>query len=742
MKELTRKSYIETLRETLENGITQELTHVPSIFVCGGGLDSESTTLKHVETDPKTKKQKTHVDACFNYAWQISPKPHTGLIVRTPYEICEVLRDTIHAVTEYNDTHGTSAKYIIWVANFAHEYAFIKGYLHNNFEVTKIFARNPRDVLIVELEKVVEIRECIGLFGHSLSDIAKNWCSKDNQKLKDTFNYELIRTYSTPLTETEKAYMYYDVSTLAEMHINVVRHYTQSNGACVLPYTSSGFVRLKLKDYIRDDEALTEETAYYNDMAKKPVKNNIQYLKRKNSYCVTDVFQWYICREFGYCGGLCGSNINHVGEILNNVTCADLTSDYPAQLSHRQYPTGRLKRIKSKHLNDERKKLDANKKPYFAVILIKHIQAKTPHAVLSQHKIINFNTSLYPSAGTPKNIVQYNGKIYKGDNIIICVNDVDLHAYLELYDMPFGVLTLWAFDGYKSAPKWLLNAMWNDYENKSVLKMSGKSNTQEYADSKRNVNTYYGVLAQRDTETLDTVDALYNPIPSKPKTFNDIRRNFWLNPYIAFYCTSYARAILMHFIARYPDSIVQYDTDSLYFIDDNSGLKNALINYNKQIEKKNYFLFRDRENAQLFTSLGTWEFETTYKKFLALGAKKYIKQDDKGIHTVIAGLPKTAIPSEIEEKGLKAPFDFYNPLIRYVDEMSPKIIIEHMFSNKFASAYSKPEEETPHFIEVTDYLGNTVKQTVGSYHAIVPIDFTLSLAETYIKHILQRRQNE
>ena len=41
--------------------------------------------------------------------------------------------------------------------------------------------------------------------------------------------------------------------------------------------------------------------------------------------------------------------------------------------------------------------------------------------------------------------------------------------------------------------------------------------------------------------------------------FDDIRNNFWLNPYIAFYCTSYARAVLMHFIARYPDEIVQYD---------------------------------------------------------------------------------------------------------------------------------------------------------------------------------------
>lgn len=727
---------------TLEQaGTTAPADHVPALFCTGAGLDSESTTITHTETIRTTKRgrpiNKTVVDNCFCYAWQLAISPTQAEIYRTPAEIIEVLQRICNAVKTYNKLHDTDAKYIIWVANFAHEYAFLKGYLWENFEVKKIFAKSNRDILYLQISDFVEIRESIGLFGHSLADIAKNWCSQDNQKLTGTFDYSLIRTYKTPLTDTEKAYMLHDVTTLAEMHRNAVKHYTQNNGVCVLPYTSSGFVRLKLKEYIRNDDDLTLEREHFNFTTRgKPAKDNIHYLKKRNWYSVADPFQWYICREFGYCGGLCGSNIELAGEILHDVTCADLTSDYPAQLSHRQYPAGRLHRERG-DLNRRRAELEKAKKPYFAVIQIAHIKARTVHATISEHKIINKNPALYPKAGTPHNMTIYNGKIYEAHNIVICVNDVDLAAYRELYSFYGRVLSLWSFDGYARAPQWLLNAMWSDYEEKAILKSKGLSKTVNYFDCKRRVNSYYGVCATRQNDTLSAVDDNYNPCPEKQKTFADIRREFWLNPYLAFWCTSYARATLMHFLARYPDSIVQYDTDSLYYIDTGDGLPDALKEYNAKIEYKNSVIFREIENPEIFRSLGTWDFEDTYKNFCGMGAKKYIKEDENGIQTVIAGLPKNAIPREIVERGVNAPFEYYNPLIKYLQELDNNIIIEHLFAGKFASVYD--DTKTPYFSEITDYRGETVKQLQCSYHAITPIDFTLSMSVEYIKHIIKRR---
>jgi hypothetical protein len=193
----------------------------------------------------------------------------------------------------------------------------------------------------------------------------------------------------------------------------------------------------------------------------------------------------------------------------------------------------------------------------------------------------------------------------------------------------------------------------------------------------------------------------------------------------------------MHFIARYPDSIVQYDTDSLYFIRDGNGLENALKEYNTSIEHKNKMIFRDREHAAIFDTLGTWDFENVYKKFLGMGAKKYIKEDADGIHTTIAGLPKNAIPREIEERGIKAPFNYYNPLVQYMRNLSNDIIIKHTFAHKFASVYG--DDVTERTIKITDHTGRECEQIESSYHAIIPIDFTLSMAYTYIRHIIKRR---
>ena len=332
-------------------------------------------------------------------------------------------------------------------------------------------------------------------------------------------------------------------------------------------------------------------------------------------------------------------------------------------------------------------------------------------------------------------MIIYNGKVKRGDNIIVMWNDVDIHAYSEIYKIKAGVLDLYAFDNYGDAPQWLVDSMCDDYVRKALLKAEGKSGTIDYAESKRNVNTYYGVLATRDNDVCDSLDADLNFTNSKEKTFAEKRRDFWLNPYIAFWVTSYARALLMYFISRYPDAIVQYDTDSLYYIKSKGAdLEKALHAYNTEIEKINRRKFRDKPNAEIFYSLGQWDFDDVYKRFLPLGAKKYIKEDNNGIHTVIAGLPKTAIPKEIEARGINEPLTYYNPIVRYVDGLSADIIIEHEFAHKFASVYC--DTDKTEYIEITDGDGVTAFQEVGSYHAIQPIDFTLSLGIEYLQNIL------
>lgn len=719
-------------------GITAPAESVAPLFKAGVAYDTESTTITHSELD-RVKKNgekvyKTVIDNCFCYAYQFAICDCYA-IYRRKEQIVNALKILIEVVKDIRETREgyEGAVCCVWGANLAHEWAFIKNELTQFFNITKLFAKTARDVLLVQFDECVELREALGLFGHSLDDISKHWCN-EYKKLSGEYDYNKIRTSETELdAETELPYMRNDVLSLTEMHKNAVEYYTQENGCCKLPYTSSGFVRMKLKNAIRDDDELTEEREAFNFDRDKPIKTNIEYLKYKNRRAIVNEYQWNICRDYSYAGGLCGSNIDYVGKILHDVVCADVTSDYPAQMCQKLFPAGRLRRVSYKRYESVK---NAGK-PFFALLHIHTMKSYTHHATFSKHKILNEDSTspLTPQFDTCRNMVIYNGKVKRGDNMLVIWNDVDIKAYKEIYDIKATCIDLWVFDGYARAPKWLTDSMCDDYINKANLKAQGLSNTQDYAESKRNVNTYYGVLSTRVNDVNDALDKDLNFINSKEKSFYQLARDFWLNPYIAFWVTSYARALLMHFIARYPDAIVQYDTDSLYYIKSKGHeLERALLEYNAEILKINKRRFADFENPEIFYTLGQWDFDDVYKRFLPLGAKKYIKEDNSGIHTVIAGLPKSAIPKEIQERSINEPLTYYNPVVRYVEGMSPAIIIEHMFAKKFASVYY--DTSNTEYFEIVDHKGHKAMQAQSSYHAITPIDFTLKMGADFLKYTL------
>ena len=713
------------------------------VYKTGIGFDTESTTITHTVKD-KNGKEKTVVDYCFLYTYQIAVGTEYYAVYRTFDQFImfiKALAQTLALKRQTDIDNGyIPAKCLIWVANLAHEWSFIKYRITEHFEIEKCFAKTPRDVLYVDFGDFV-FRECLGLFGHSLADIAKNWTT--TQKLKGDLDYDLIRTPETPLTEKEMQYCINDVIILGEMHTAVLKAYTQDNGGVILPNTSSGFVRLELKNSIRNSDDVTDERENYNvsHETKKDIKTNLAFLMHEHRKLFSSPFQWSVCREYGYCGGLCGSNIDDVGITLHDIQCVDLTSDYPAQMLQRKFPSGRLTKIPLYELE----KIKRQKRPFFMIGIIKKMDSFTHHATFSVHKALNYKNPVFIKRyGNIKNMIKYNGKIRRAENVIVCVNDVDLAAYSEIYDYEITPLAIYAFTRYEKIPQWLHDCIVHNYITKSKLKIAGLQKTIEYMDSKRNVNTFYGVLSTRPGDMFDNfINGIFEP--SEKWSYESMIHQSWLNPYIAFWVTSYARKILMDFISQYPDLIVQYDTDSLYYKTDkptSKQMETAIKEYNSRIEEKNKKLFAYHPDKALLLSLGTWDFETKYVNFLPLGAKKYIKQDIKdGIQTVIAGLPKTAIPAEIANKNIKRPFSYYNVLKKYIDsqETINAVVVKHQFAQKFASAYNDDcivSRET-----IVDYLGKPAVVDQTCYHAIVPIDFTLALGWDYARQIVRLRQN-
>ena len=333
-----------------------------------------------------------------------------------------------------------------------------------------------------------------------------------------------------------------------------------------------------------------------------------------------------------------------------------------------------------------------------------------------------------------------NGKIVHAENVVIIINDVDFDVYKRAYDLTgITVIKSWFFEwGYKYLPSWLQEPIISDYLTKARLKKEYGHDAQnmiEYRDCKSRVNTYYGTLSTRPHDIFNSIDELNLFIPEKEFEFSDLQNNAWLNPYWAFYVTSYARKMLIDMILKYPDCIVQYDTDSLYYInnDDGARLESELKSFNERTMNRNRRRFKEVENVENIVDLGTWDFDDEYTRFMCLGAKKYIKEVNGDIITTVAGLPKRAVPAEILKKRIKNPFTYYNALL-----LTDGIIIDYEFTQKLASAYN--DTTAVNYIPITDYRGETVLQEVSSYHALIPIDFKLSLSPEYISLIEQEQK--
>lgn len=715
---------------------TASINGCDSYYTTGCGYDTESSTLLHTENvldkEGNTVDKRTVVDACFVYHIQFAIG-EKYFSFRHYDDFFKWFDTFIAAVKADSISRETKPKMIIWVANFAHEWAFMKNYIQGGrYEISKIFSKSRRDVLLVELESCIQFREAIGLFGHSLADISKNWCTK-YVKMKGDLDYNKVRTFNTPITARERRYMQNDVFILTEMHTAIFAAYTRSNGVIYIPYTTSGFVRLRLKERIEADEGLT--AARENLGGKWLEKSNVQLLKKRNYSIFTNAADWNLLRSYAFAGGSVGSNICEVGKELHGVKCADITSDYPYQMLSQDFPQGK---IETGHLK-EWEECKTKGLPWFALLYINELTANTHHAFLSEHKIINhkhYGLDEYKERhGLPKDAIVNNGKLLHAKNLVCVMNDVDYDIYNRAYNLEGVVLLkLWYFPwGYKKLPQWLRDCVIEDYITKSKLKEQGKEaqKTVEYRDSKARVNTYFGTLATRPDDIYNALDETALFTPEKEFTFEDLRRNTWLNPYWAFYITSYARRMLIQYIIKYPDSVVQYDTDSLYYKTNKQGLQleKELEEFNRSCKAANVRRFKHLDNSQYLTTLGTWDFDEQYNRFLCLGAKKYIKEEQNGdIVTVIAGLPKQAIPKEIRRYRVKHIFSRYNPV--YLDA---DVIIKHLFTNKFASAYD--DRMTTTYTPIKDYKGETVLQPVSSYHALIPIDFTLSVAPEYLKLI-------
>ena len=108
-----------------------------------------------------------------------------------------------------------------------------------------------------------------------------------------------------------------------------------------------------------------------------------------------------------YCGGL--SQLQYVRRIVENVACADLVSDFPAQMIHRKFPTGSL--IGNRTF-EELQQAD-----WYALCTFENLRSKTGHSIISKHKCIELAPADIDGFMVPVEID--NGRISGGGSVTV-----------------------------------------------------------------------------------------------------------------------------------------------------------------------------------------------------------------------------------------------------------------------------------------------------------------------------------
>lgn len=651
----------------------------------GKKITKKSTPLLNVGMgfDCETSRISTDSDISCVYIWQFSIGIYNFLcrdfksIIRFISELSELLKD-VHL----------NAYAIIFDANIKYEFSYFQG-LFSDY-ITDIFAKSTTDICSFTLLNNLKFQECLGVFGTSLDNLAKNYTI--TKKRKGDLNYNKIRNSHTNMTRKEILYSVNDVAILSELLQVAVNMFI--NKGFKIPLTQTGIVRQEIKHSMLSRRGSKEK--YINDV-NALIGNKDEYIT---------------FREYLYSGGLTHSNYAYVGKVIksnNNtpaVKCKDLISAYPWAMNNFSFPAGRLV-----HTTDIRFAL--SHKHYILKLTFSNIRSKSTHSTISEHKC----TSLL-------NPVIDNGRVLRADSLTIWVNEIDLHNIKLIYNYDKEkcyVNEVYYFTDSKRCNSAMLNVMNDWYIRKTKLKPLTKDshandpdyddNCKEYMRLKQLINSCYGMLVT----SLYFENTIYKDgkITTESVSYDDAKKTIF-NPYIGYWVTSRVRERLIQVIAKFPDSIIQYDTDSLYYIPTNE-IETEFDSINDDIYNQITKVCKQSE----LHDLGQWDNDGDYIEFCGYGSKRYCGKHSDGTYKItFAGANKKDILSESKRLNINM-FD-------YLKNFS----IDISYSNK-KGALHPLKSFTPDYYTVIDFNNNESSQYICGYTTIVNVQFKAHLSQQF-----------
>lgn len=603
---------------------------------------------------------------------------------------------------------GEDKRIILFVHNLSFEFNFLK----HRFNWVSLFATKPYMPLYAASDNGFEFRCSYRNTNKKLEEVGEDLLKYKVDKKVGDLDYDLIRNSQTVLTDKEIGYCINDIKVVM---CYIQEQIEEEKKVDKIPLTKTGYVRRDVKNRC------------FKDVDKQKSKLKRFKYRRMISGMELDLDN-YLSIRAATLGGFTHGSAYYAREVCEDVAGMDIASSYPAIMLSNMFPMSSPKKRQIKSLEE----LEMYCKYYCCIFTV---EFENIYSVFDYDSYISVSRCQHTEG-----VENDNGRIRSAEKIITTITNVDYDIIKRWYKWDKIKVKNFYTMIKDYLPKDIILAILDYYEGKTQLKgIAGKE--AEYMRKKAMLNSIYGMtltsIINGEIELQDgswkEEDLTEEKIEELIEKYNENKSRFLYYPWGTF-VTAYGRRNITQAIFACGKDYIYTDTDSikLYNYDKHKDWFDA---YNENITKKvdaclSYYEIdpergRPADQNGKKRQIGIFEFEGKYRKFKTLGAKRYIYEDDKGLHVTVAGLGKAAGSQELS----KYPDAF--------EAFDDKFEVDGLHTGKLTHTYI----ETHHSGQLTDYQGNTADYDEMSAVHLCPCEFSMTMANEYLKLIQNLRLN-
>lgn len=576
-------------------------------------FDIETTNIYQRKEDGRIDSE-TFTPYAFMYHWQFCIG-YRVIFGRTWDEFQALLNRL-----ERDMNLSKNLRMVIYVHNLSFEMQFMRRFIN----VTDSFCKSERSPLYVVHNQCIEFRCSAALSNMSLAMFCKQEQARF-YKLVDKYDYSIIRTSETALTELEEGYCYNDVRGLCECIQSLMR----ADTLATIPLTSTGYVRRESRNAMR--------------------KNKSNRRAFKDSALSADEYQFM---RYAFRGGDTHAALRHANQTLYDVASYDISSSYPACMMLNLFPVTKFIKISLRTLKKSREK-----KGEFCYLI--HLAFRDIYCTASH--MIPYIALAKVKHVTADRVLD-NGRIRSASELTIWATDDDLDIILKEYEFSEMRIESVYMARAGKLPKEYRDVVLDFFQKKTALKgLTDNESVYLYDKSKAKLNALYGMMSQR----LDQQTTIYTgagatgyetesePLEVQIEKYYKKRNNFL--PYQwGVWVTSAARARLHKMMNLIGRDLVYVDTDSVKILNREKHLKDIeALNDELRAQAIEGGAYADDRNGERHY-MGVWEYEGMYDEFRTLGAKKYVVSKKGKCYSTIAGVSKKAGQEHFNKHGIEA----------------------------------------------------------------------------------------